>query len=187
MPGTSLTGRLIVATPELEDPNFRRTVVLLLEHGPEGAIGVVLDRPLELPVAEALPTWSGYAVAPPVLFSGGPVEADAAIALGRLRHPCVDPAPFGRAVSDDLVTIDLDAAPASAEGVLVALRVYAGYAGWGPGQLDAEVATGSWFVLDADPGDLWSDRPEALWRSVLRRQPGAVAMFAGFPEDPTHN
>ena len=187
MPGSSLTGRLIVATPDLEDPNFRRAVVLLLEHGREGAVGVVLDRPLDLTVAEALPTWSDYAAAPPVLFAGGPVEQDAAIALGRLRHPCVDPAPFGRSVAGDLVTVDLDAAPPEAEGLLVALRVYAGYAGWGPGQLDAEVATGSWFVLEAEPGDAWSDHPEGLWRSVLRRQPGALAMFAGFPDDPTHN
>ena len=107
MPGSSLTGRLIVATPDLEDPNFRRAVVLLLEHGPEGAVGVVLDRPLDLTVAEALPSWSDYAAAPPVLFAGGPVEQDAAIALGRLRHPCVDPAPFGRSVAGDLVTVNV--------------------------------------------------------------------------------
>lgn len=187
MPGSSTAGRLLVATPELEDPTFRRAVVLVLEHGPEGALGVILDRPLDLTVAEALPTWSDFAVAPPVLFAGGPVQSDAALALGRLRHPCVDPAPFGHTVGGDLVSIDLDAAPGTADGALVAMRVYAGYAGWGPGQLDAEIATGSWFVVDAEPGDAWSERPEGLWRSVLRRQAGAVAMFAGFPEDPAHN
>lgn len=187
MPGSALKGRLIVATPELEDPNFRRAVVLVLEHDAQGALGVVLDRPLDLAVAEALPEWSALAGEPPVLFAGGPVQPDAAIALGRLRHPCVDPAPFGTAVAGDLVTVDLDADPPTTAAELVAVRVYAGYAGWGPGQLDAEVASGSWFVLEAEPEDAWSAEPAALWRAVLRRQPGGVAMFAGFPDDPTRN
>jgi len=184
---TDLKGRLLVATPNLGDPNFERTVVLVLEHGDEGALGVVLNRPSELDLAEPLPEWARAAAHPSVVFIGGPVAPSAAVCLARLgRYGGTEgwlPLPPDGVVG----TLDLDSDPDEAIPRLDEIRVFAGYAGWGPGQLESEIDDGGWFVVDADPADPLSPAPERLWAQVLRRQRGAVALFAAYPADPTLN
>lgn len=177
-------GRLLVATPDLADPNFARAVVLVLEHGSEGALGVILNRPSDLPVREALPAWSGVAAAPGCLFVGGPVQADGVIGLGRgvAEHVSDGFAP----VFADLGTLDLETDPA-ALGADLEVRVFAGYAGWSSGQLEGELAAGGWLVVDRLPGDVFSSDPANLWRAVLRRQGGRLAIFALAPDDPSTN
>ena len=180
----TLTGRLVVATPALQSPDFGRTVVLLLEHGEHGALGVVLNRPSGLAVAEPLPQWVPFAADPPVVFVGGPVAPSAAICLARARDGA-DVAAW-KPLFDGLGTLDLEGHPDDVP-VLDRLRVFAGYAGWGPGQLEDEIAEGAWFVLDSEPDDALSGEPGALWRSVLKRQGGEYALVSAFPLDPTLN
>lgn len=184
-------GRLVVATPDLEDPNFEHTVVLLLEHGPGGALGVVLNRPSPLPVSEAMASgpgegpatsWSLLATAPDVVFVGGPVQPNAVIALAR-SGAVADPARW-EAVYDDVGVINLGDGPVPEVGDLKRLRVFAGYAGWGPDQLETEIEAGSWFVVEALPEDGFSPTPEELWREVLVRQGG---LFTTVTADPSLN
>ena len=166
-----LTGKLLVALPMLVDPNFDRTVVLVLSHGDEGAVGVVLNRPSTTAVGEALPDWSGVAAAPAVVFVGGPVQPEMAIALGH---------------DGDLVaTVDLEADPALL--TFREVRVYAGYAGWSGGQLEDELLEGAWVVCDGEPGDAFRADAQDLWYAVLRRQPGELRRLALLPEDPSLN
>ena len=181
-----LKGRLVVATPNLGDPNFERTVVLVLEHGDEGALGVVLNRPSDLDLAEPLPEWARAAAHPPVVFIGGPVAPSAAVCLARVGHNGGG-ATGWEPLMGPLGTLDLDSDPDEAIPRLDQIRVFAGYAGWGPGQLEAEIEAGGWFVVDADATDPLSPAPEHLWAAVLRRQRGALALFAAFPADPTMN
>lgn len=182
----TLRGRLLVATPALGDPNFARTVLLLLEHGPPGAVGLVLNRPLEQPVAHVLPLWSRLAVAPEVIFAGGPVEPSGMLALGRV--PLGEPAPEGfRAVVDGVGTVDLHGDPSEAGARLQGFRTFAGYAGWDGSQLEAELAAGAWYVVKAQAADVFGEDAPGLWRRVLRRQRGPLALVAAYPEDPTLN
>lgn len=170
-------GRLLVATPALVDPNFGRTVVLLLEHSPDGAVGVVLNRPSDRTVAELLPAWAEAVAEPGLVMIGGPVERQALIGLG-----C--PSGLAGPVVDDCGPVDLaDPSLLGPERV----RVFAGYAGWGSGQLEREVEQGAWFVVRAEGGDCWHPRPRELWREVLRRQRGVVRLFASFPDDAALN
>lgn len=177
---------MLVATPLLTDPNFHRAVVLVIDHGDDGAIGVVLNRPSSLPLAEAMPGWEDVAAAPPVLFAGGPVQPDAVIALGRARTGTLPGAGWVPIV-DRLRVVDLSAGPEVAEDLVEEARIFVGYAGWAPGQLEGEVAAEAWFVADARDVDAFVDDPEVLWSDVLRRQPGELALFATFPEDPSLN
>lgn len=177
----SVRGRLLVATPDLRDPNFSRTVVLMLEHGDDGALGVVLNRPIDLSVADALPDWADLSSAPACLFMGGPVAPTAVIGLGRGAGPVFQP------LFDGLGTLDLDLDPARYAATMARLRVFVGYAGWAPRQLELELSAGSWLVLDLAPDDPFSSEPSQLWQVVLRRQGGRVAMFASAPEDPSTN
>ncbi len=179
----SARGRLIVATPDLRDPNFSRTVVLMLEHNEEGALGVVLNRPLDLPVSDVLPDWADVASAPVCLFVGGPVSPTSVIGLGRGDG---DGDGF-QPLFDGLATLDLELDPLETALGLEGLRVFVGYAGWSPGQLDDELTAGGWLVLDLLPADPFSADPATLWRTVLRRQGGRVAMLATAPEDPSTN
>ena len=179
-----VTGRLLVASPQLEDPSFRRSVVLMLEHGDDGALGLVVNRPLEVRVDAVLPTWQPHVTTPGVLFAGGPVGRDGALGLAAV--PGDGEGPHGvRRILGALGLVDLDA---TAETVMVGvagLRIFAGHAGWGPGQLETELEEGSWFVVDAESRDAFSDTPGELWRTVLRRQRGELALLATFP-DPNH-
>lgn len=174
----SLRGRLIVASPGLGDPNFRHTVVLILEHLEEGALGLVINRPSEVTLAETLPDWEGHAASPAVVFVGGPVATESLIGLGRFA---AGGSPR-ELLLGDIGVVDLAAAPET--GKVQAARVFAGHAGWAPGQLEGELEEGGWFVLDADPQDILHDDPESLWRDVLARQGG---MFRTIPYDPGLN
>lgn len=182
----SLAGRLLVATPALRDPNFERTVVLVVAHEEGGALGVVLNRATEVPVSEVLAGWASLAGEPPVVFEGGPVTPEAAICLARTRPGVRDLVGFNR-VSGVVGTVDLSTDPDAMRSGLVAVRVFAGYAGWSPGQLEKEISTGSWFVFEALPADAFASRPDDLWPMVLRRQSGLLAAVALYPSDPTLN
>jgi len=180
-----LKGRLLVATPPLIDANFDRTVVLLLEHGDEGALGVVLNRPSGQEIGDPLDRWAPYVSAPSVYFGGGPVETQAIIALGRGRS--TDTRPSFSPVVGPVGTVDLTAEPLEVVGELEALRLFHGYAGWGSGQLEGELEAGAWIVVDFDPVDAFTMQPEGLWRAVLKRQRGRISWLANFPDDPSAN
>lgn len=181
-----LTGHLLLATPKLREPAFHRAVILLLDHGDEGAMGVVLNRPMRVQVGAVLPDWQAHATAPGVLFHGGPVGLDSA--LGLVAVPGDEPEPAGvRRFSGALGLVDLDAPPLSVVPALCGLRVFAGYAGWSSGQLEAEVADGAWYVVEGEPRDPFSAEPTALWPQVLRRQRSDLAYVATYPDDPTQN
>lgn len=180
----TLRGKLLVATPMLGDPNFDRTVVWLLEHGEEGALGVVLNRPSELAVADPLPSWVDRTEPLSVVFLGGPVSPSSVIALARVDGAIPDGT--WEAVLGPIGVLDLSADPALL-GAVAEVRCFAGYAGWGPDQLEGEIEQGAWFVLDVDPGDPFTVTPEGLWRSVLARQPNELARIALVPDDPTLN
>jgi len=180
----TLRGRLLVATPPLVDPNFDRSIVLMLEHGDEGALGIILNRPTDAALASVLPEWHTHASAPGVVFSGGPVAPEAVIALARGGR---DTSEGWVSVLDEVGSVDVGCDPDDLDFRIAALRVFVGYAGWGPGQLESELAEQAWFVVPAAASDPFSDRPEELWRVVLRRQRGRVAMFAHYPADPETN
>ncbi|HEY1624019.1 MAG TPA: YqgE/AlgH family protein [Streptosporangiaceae bacterium] len=185
------SGRLLIATPMLADPNFRRTVVLVVEHETEqGTLGVVLNRPTEVPVSQVLESWNDLATGPSVVFSGGPVAQTSALALALISgadepvgwHP-LDGGPS----MAKLGLVDLDAPPGLIAPVITRMRVYAGYAGWGTGQLQGEIDEGAWYVVRAEPGDPFAPDPGRLWSAVLRRQGGELAYVATFPDDPSRN
>jgi putative transcriptional regulator len=184
MPGQPLSASLLVASPTLTDPHFSRTVVRILDHSDAGAVGVILNRPTGAEVDEVLPGWGQLATGPGVLFSGGPVSPDAAICLALLNGEPIGPA---RALDGPLAVVDLDGEADRVAGRARALRVFAGYAGWGAGQLEAEIEEGSWFVVDALPLDPFAPDPAHLWTTVLRRQPGPLRFLSTYPPDVTLN
>ncbi|MFI6446095.1 YqgE/AlgH family protein [Kitasatospora sp. NPDC050543] len=184
----SHTGRLLVATALLTDPNFTRAVVLLLDHDEEGALGVVLNHPTPIEVGAVLDGWGGLVGQPPVVFQGGPVALDSALGLGVAPGEPAQGQPLGwRRVHGAIGLVDLEAPPEVLAGELGGMRIFAGYAGWSPGQLESELASGAWYLVDAEPGDISSPEPERLWRAVLRRQRGPLALLATYPDDPTLN
>jgi putative transcriptional regulator len=172
-------GTLLVASPLLVDPNFYRTVVFVLQHDLDGAVGVVLNRPSEEPVESHLPEWARRLEDPAVIFVGGPVDRAIAIGLVRSDRP-TEPTALG-----GVGMVDLGGDPAA--GTPGPVRVFSGYAGWGPGQAKAEMAEGAWMVLEAAADDVFTHAPDDLWSSVLRRQGGRLAMLATFPLDPSMN
>ena len=182
----SLVGRLLVATPDLADPNFARTVVLVLQHDDDGALGVVVNRATPVPVGEVLPTWQALTTSPQVLFQGGPVARDSALGLARVEASTATPIGWRR-LEGPVGLVDLDTPTELVSGGLDDLRIFAGYAGWNGGQLESEIATGSWYVVDSRPGDAFVLDPTTLWRAVLRRQPGELALVSAWPDDPTMN
>jgi putative transcriptional regulator len=185
MPGEQLTGRLLVATPALKDPHFERTVVLLVAHEESGALGVVLNRATEVQIADVLSGWEPIAAQPSVVFEGGPVQPEAAICLARARTE--DELDGFSRVDGPVGTVDLSVDPEDMLSGLDQLRIFAGYAGWGPDQLEQEIEDGAWFVFTALPGDAFVTQPDDLWSMVLRRQGGFIAAVAHFPADPTLN
>ncbi len=188
LPGSGLTkGRLLLATPPLEDPNFDRTVVYMLEHHDEGALGVVINRPTPEELDEPLDRWDDLQAEPGSVFSGGPVEPDALIALAFAKEPVTESSDELSPVSGQVASADLTADPAFVAGRVNAVRIFRGYAGWGPGQLEGEIDAGAWLVVDAEPGDVFADRPDELWRDVLQRQGGRLAWLATAPDDLSSN
>lgn len=183
----SHAGKLLVASPKLADPNFARAVVLLLSHGLEGAFGVIVNRPLELEITGQLAAWAPLASPPARIFEGGPVEPAGALALSRWLSPAMAPEGWASmAEGVGVLDLNLDASSLPLDDI-EGFRLFAGYSGWGAGQLEAELRDEAWFVVDAEPGDPFDPDPEELWRRVLRRQPGKLALFAYFPSDPRAN
>lgn len=183
MSSGSLAGRLLLASTTLEDPNFLRTVVLIGMHSAEGALGLVLNRPSTSTVANAVPQLEGMVAEEEPVFVGGPVQSSSIVMLAEF----LDPAPAGLLV---LGRIGLPAPDASLEELAETTsrrRVYAGYAGWGEGQLDAEVDRGDWIVQDALPEDVFCEQPDGLWSGVLTRKGGRYALLARMPLDPSLN
>lgn len=166
----SFVGRLLVATPLIADPNFIHTVVYIYAHEiDEGAAGVILNRPTDEPTVEHLPDWRALLAAPPSVFWGGPVASTSGVVLlvdhGEVR------------LADELEPPD---GPVRA-------RLFVGQAGWGPGQIEAEVAEGAWILSDARPEDVLAPFPDGMWSRVLRRHGGPPAMWATLPLDPSVN
>jgi putative transcriptional regulator len=177
-------GRLLVSTPLLNDPNFVRTVVYLLEHDGGGTVGVILNRPSHTPVGQVLPSWQDAVTRPPVVFNGGPVQPDGALCLGALSTD----GPGVRAVVDGVGTVDLDGDVAVITGLTTRLRVFAGHAGWSPDQLESEIDEGAWWVVPGTPReDLFSADPRPMWARVLRRQPYPLNLVSTYPPDPLAN
>jgi putative transcriptional regulator len=179
----SLKGKLLVSTPALYDPNFRRTVILVGEHSEEGAMGLVLNRPSETTVGSAVPDLAEVAGHDAPVFIGGPVQADAVLVLAEFEDA---------SASAGLVVGDIGFA--RADGDLEALeestrraRVFAGYSGWGPGQLEAELEETSWLVEPAEGVDLLADPEADLFGDVLRRKGGSYRLLATMPPDPRQN
>ena len=183
---SSFRGKLLVATAALREPTFARTVIAMLEHSEsDGALGVVLNRPTHTEVADVVPAVADLVTAPPVLFEGGPVSRTTAIALG-VAATGAEPDGW-RVVDAPLVTVDLDHDPALLAATLTDLRVFAGYAGWSAGQLEGEVAEGSWYVVDRLATDAFLPDPSLLRAAVLRRQGWPLAAAAHVPPDPDLN
>ncbi len=181
----SLRGKLLIASPAVIDPQFRQTVVLLAEHTEEGAMGVVLNREADVTVGEAVPTLAYLAGGDDVVVHvGGPVSANAVTVLAQFTEPA-------RAAL--LIDADVGFVPAEAadgedlSDAVLRSRVFAGHAGWGAGQLEAEMAEESWIIEEPLREDLFTQNPDGLWASVLRRKGGTYALIATMPADPTLN
>jgi putative transcriptional regulator len=175
----SLHGYLLISSPLLHDPNFRRTVVLMTHHDADGAMGLVLSRPSDLLVADAVAELADLPVVDERVYLGGPVQPEAVVVLVEHEEEPADPIvgriTFMRADAD---RSELDVTRA---------RVFAGYSGWGPGQLEAELAESSWIVVPAEPDDVFAPDPDELWRTVLHRKGGKFALIATMPFDPRLN
>lgn len=201
LPGATPTkGRLLVATPPLADPNFDRSVVYMLEHHESGALGVVLNAPTTEPIGTPLDRWVDLLPHPAAIFRGGPVETDALLAVAHAPGASpsgvmsadndADDADRDRALTPvvgDLASVDLGSDPALLAGIAHRVRIFRGYAGWGPGQLEGEIDAGAWVVVDSQIDDVFTESPQTLWRGVLRRQPGRLSWLANAPDDLEYN
>jgi putative transcriptional regulator len=182
------SGSALIAAPGLRDPNFHRTVVLIIEHQPAGTVGVVLNRPSEVPVRDVLPSWSALATVPRALYVGGPMQQRAALCVAALPAGVDAEQTEGMIkVRGSLALVDLDADPELIAPRLRGLRVFAGYAGWSAGQLAAEINRGDWVVVPALPEDVLAPPGTDLWSRMLRRQGLPLALLATFPAEPILN
>ena len=178
----SLRGRLLISSGSLFDPNFRHTVVLVGEHNAEGALGVVLNRSLDVTVAEAVPALSALVVPDELLFEGGPVHPSSPVLLAEFaRAELADVWVFGA------VGFLVGDVPEDVRMGILRARVYAGYSGWGPGQLEQEMAEGAWILEPALKEDVFTDAPDTLWRRVLERKGPEYRRLSRMPFDPTMN
>jgi putative transcriptional regulator len=199
-------GCLLVAAPILTEATFVQTVLYVLEHDESGTAAVILNRPSRTPVGQVLPDWHDAVSGPNVIFSGGPVQPDGALCLGLLSEfgrtqleageldGDIDGDVVGdsgklavRPVVDAICTVDLDGAVEPATAATSSLRVFAGHAGWSPGQLDGELEAGAWFVLPGRALDVFAESPEWLRRDVLRRQPSPLNLLSTYSRDPSLN
>jgi putative transcriptional regulator len=178
----SLKGQLLISSAGLHDPNFRHTVVLVGEHNEDGALGVVLNRPLNLTVAESVPELAPLVGEEAVLFQGGPVQPTSPVLVAEFTHETAADLPVfgsvGFLIGD--VTPDI-------RFQVVRARLFAGYSGWGPGQLEAEMEEGAWILDPAREEDVFSDNPEELWGRILRRKGPGYERIARVPFDPRVN
>jgi putative transcriptional regulator len=179
----SLQGKLLIAAPTLLDPNFVRSVVLIAAHDDEGALGLVLNRPLEAEVAEVTPGLEALTEPGARLHLGGPVAPESAIVLAEFN----DPSLAGLLVFGH---VGLPAADCDLEALVAGIRrarIFAGHAGWGPGQLDGELEEEAWIVGQLAPDELWGSPADRLWSSALERKGGQYALIARMPLDPSVN
>ncbi len=177
----SLQGKLLVSSPSLVDPNFRKTVVLIAHHDEDGAMGLVLSRPSEVPAGSAVPSLDGLPGAEDPVFVGGPVQPDAFMVVAEFDDVDDAAAP---------IVAGLGFVPADAEPDALSirrLRLFAGYSGWGAGQLEAELEESSWIVVEALADDAFAPDPDELWRTVLHRKGGPFALMENMPFDPGLN
>ncbi len=181
----TLRGQLLVAAPSLEDPNFARTVVIVGEHNEDGALGVVLNRPSETEVLEAVPDLADLVDDGEIVHVGGPVQTSAVLVLAEFAEP---EAAQQLVVGDvGFLAVDEEEEEDVVATALHRARVFAGYAGWGPGQLEAELAREDWIVVDAVGEDIFCDDPDTLWSRVLERKGGQYRLLARMPVDPSVN
>ena len=179
----SLRGQLLIATPSLVDPNFHRTVILVTEHTEEGAMGLVLNRPSPTRVDEAVPELADLAGEDALVHVGGPVQTEALLVLADFR----DPAAAATIVVADVGLVSADMETEELGGAVRRARVFAGYSGWGPGQLESELEEDAWIVEAPIPAELIASDPDALWSAVLERKGGSFALVARMPLDPSLN
>jgi len=175
----SLRGQLLIASPGLADPNFHRSVVLITHHDEDGAMGLVLNQPSTTAVADAVPELEDLVQLDDWVYVGGPVEPGAALLLAELQ----DPAEATAVVFADIGFPPADPTPGSTRR----LRVFAGYAGWSAGQLEAELDEAAWIVAPAEREDVFAEETDELWSAVLRRKGGRFAILATMPPDPSLN
>jgi putative transcriptional regulator len=178
----SVRGQLLIAGPTLPDPNFQRTVVLMIEHSPEGALGLVLNRPSESRVGEVVSELEELLRADSPVFVGGPVQPGGLIVLARFPEPDLAALLSFADVGILRAEVPLDDPPE-----LLAARAFAGHAGWGPGQLDDELERGDWILEPATVDDAFTEEPQKLWSAVLTRKGGSYALVARMPPDPSVN
>jgi len=178
----SLQGQLLVASPSLLDQNFRRTVVLVTEHNAEAAAGLVLNRPSEAEVVEAVPQLEPLADDGEHVWVGGPVEQNAVLVLGEFLDPDDAAVPLFGSLGFPALDEPDDVVPLTTRR-----RIFAGYAGWGSGQLEDELAREDWILEPASNDDAFTEAPDELWADVLRRKGGIYELVARMPEDPSVN
>lgn len=179
----SLRGKLLIASPALLDPNFARTVLLIAEHTADGAMGLVLNRPSDASVEDSIDELEALVETGATVFTGGPVQEDAVMVLAEFDDPSLAAAVVLADIGFLSAETDLD----DLDGHVRRARVFAGHAGWGPGQLDDELAEGSWIVEAALEDEVFSEEPEELWSAVLARKGGGFALLARIPADPSVN
>jgi len=166
---------------------FARSVILVLHHGDDGAQGVVLNHPTQMPVDSVLPGWEELTTGPHVVFHGGPVQIDSAIGLVSVPGEFDGELMGVRLLFGQTGLVDLDAPPPLVAAHLAGLRIFAGYAGWSAGQLEGELARGDWYVVDAEPRDAFAANPATMWADVLRRQRNSLQFVALYPPNPELN
>jgi putative transcriptional regulator len=178
----TLRGKLLIAGPTLLDPNFARSVVLVGEHNDEGALGVILNRRSDTPVAEAVPDLAELVDVDAAVHVGGPVQPSAVLVLAEFE----DPGEASQLVVEDVgfLAVD-DDEPSTAP--LRRARVFAGYAGWGPGQLETELSRDDWIIAPSRADDVFDEDPESMWSRVLDRKGGQYRLVARMPLDPSVN
>ena len=178
----SLTGQLLVASPGLLDPNFRRAVVLITEHNEDGAAGLVLNRPTDAGVSDVVPQLESLVDDGEPIFMGGPVQPNGVLVLGEF----LDPADAAVPLFGSLGFPSLEA-PEEVVPLTTRRRIFAGYAGWGSGQLEDELAREDWILEEAHNDDAFTEAPDELWADVLRRKGGIYELVARMPDDPSVN
>jgi putative transcriptional regulator len=177
----SLQGKLLVSSPSLLDPNFRKTVVLVAHHDDDGAMGLVLSRPSEVAAADAVPLLEGLPGCDDPVFVGGPVQPEAFMVLAEFED-------IGEAAAPIMAGLGFMPADTEPDELSIKrMRLFAGYSGWGAGQLEAELEEPSWIIVDAEPDDAFADDPDALWRTVLHRKGGSFSIMENMPFDPELN
>jgi putative transcriptional regulator len=178
----TLTGHLLLSNASLFDPNFRRTVVLIGHHDEEGAVGVVLNRPFDVTVGDAVPPLAELVPPGEPLFHGGPVQPEAAVVVADFA----DPSQAG-VIAFGTIGFLAEETEVAGSGMLRRARVYAGYSGWGPGQLEGELEEDAWLVTPARPEDVFLDDTERLWGQVLARMGRDYDVMRTMPIDPSAN